>query len=101
MLGGLTMSRPGRRRVLQPSKCRSRHAALLPCSQLAPCWWHTCCLQEEAERGGCVGLDVATGEPADPHLGGVLDNYVVKRQILQRWGTLPAMHAVHGCGSRA
>ncbi len=43
-------------------------------------------VQEEAERGGCVGLDVASGEPADPHLSGVLDNYVVKKQILQRWG---------------
>ena len=41
-------------------------------------------LQEEHERGGCVGLDVASGEPADPHLSGVLDNYIVKRQILQR-----------------
>lgn len=41
--------------------------------------------QEAAEHGGCVGLDVASGEPADPHLNGVLDNYIVKRQILQRW----------------
>ncbi|KAI3427025.1 hypothetical protein D9Q98_006967 [Chlorella vulgaris] len=40
-------------------------------------------LQDEAERGGCVGLDVSSGEPADPHLSGVLDNYIVKRQILQ------------------
>lgn len=32
-----------------------------------------------------MGLDVASGEPADPHLAGVLDNYIVKRQILQRW----------------
>lgn len=44
-----------------------------------------CVVQEEHERGGCVGLDVASGEPADPHLAGVLDNYIVKRQILQRW----------------
>jgi len=34
-----------------------------------------------------VGLDVASGEPSDPHLSGVLDNYIVKRQILQRWAT--------------
>lgn len=40
-------------------------------------------LQEEVEAGGCVGLDVSTGEPADPHLMGVMDNYIVKRQILQ------------------
>ena len=40
--------------------------------------------QEEAEAGSCVGLDVGSGEPADPHLGGIFDNYLVKRQILQR-----------------
>ena len=32
-----------------------------------------------------MGLDVSSGEPADPHLGGIFDNYIVKRQILQRW----------------
>lgn len=42
-------------------------------------------VQEEHEKGLCVGLDVSTGEPADPHMGGILDNYIVKRQILQRW----------------
>lgn len=41
-------------------------------------------LGEEAEAGGCVGLDVATGDPTDPHLTGVFDNYIVKKQILQR-----------------
>jgi T-complex protein 1 subunit zeta len=41
-------------------------------------------LSEEAERGGCVGLDVATGDPTDPHLAGVFDNYLVKKQIIQR-----------------
>lgn len=30
-----------------------------------------------------VGLDVGTGEPADPSLAGVFDNYLVKRQMLQ------------------
>ena len=45
---------------------------------------HTRTPQEEAEAGACVGLDVGSGEPADPHLGGIFDNYTVKRQILQR-----------------
>lgn len=40
-------------------------------------------LAEEQEQGGCVGLDVASGEPMDPHLSGVFDNYLVKRQIIQ------------------
>ena len=30
-----------------------------------------------------VGLDVATGEPIDPMLAGIFDNYLVKKQILQ------------------
>ena len=40
-------------------------------------------LSEEHESGACVGLDVATGEAMDPHLSGVFDNYLVKKQILQ------------------
>jgi len=40
-------------------------------------------LQEEIERGNAVGLDVATGEPMDPTTAGVLDNYIVKKQVLQ------------------
>lgn len=39
-------------------------------------------LQEEHERGNAVGLDVATGEPLDPKLTGIYDNYLVKRQII-------------------
>lgn len=39
-------------------------------------------LQEEFERGNLVGLDVATGEPMDPKLAGVYDNYLVKKQIV-------------------
>ena len=30
-----------------------------------------------------VGFDVSTGEPFDPTLAGVYDNYIVKKQILQ------------------
>ena len=40
-------------------------------------------LSEEHESGACVGFDIATGEPIDPHLSGVFDNYLVKRQIVQ------------------
>ena len=40
-------------------------------------------LNEEHESGACVGFDVASGEPIDPHLTGVFDNYLVKRQIIQ------------------
>ena len=40
---------------------------------------------------------MATGEPADPHLVGVLDNYIVKRQILQRCACcLRVMRCVDG-----
>mmetsp|Transcript_351 Transcript_351/g.872 ORF Transcript_351/g.872 Transcript_351/m.872 type:complete len:535 (+) Transcript_351:137-1741(+) len=40
-------------------------------------------LQEEFENGNVVGLDVATGEPFDPIMAGVLDNFIVKKQIMQ------------------
>ncbi|KAG1669874.1 hypothetical protein FOA52_012463 [Chlamydomonas sp. UWO 241] len=40
-------------------------------------------LQEEHERGSIVGLDLSTGEPIDPILSGIYDNYSVKKQILQ------------------
>lgn len=40
-------------------------------------------LQDEHERGGApAGLDVATGEPLDPVLAGVFDNFLVKQQML-------------------
>ena len=39
-------------------------------------------LQEEADRGNCAGVDVATGEPCDPCAAGIFDNYVVKLQTL-------------------
>jgi T-complex protein 1 subunit zeta len=40
-------------------------------------------LTEEQESGACAGLDISTGEATDPHLLGVFDNYLVKRQIIQ------------------
>jgi len=39
-------------------------------------------LQDEHDRGSAAGLDVVTGEPMDPVLSGVLDNYIVKVQML-------------------
>jgi T-complex protein 1 subunit zeta len=39
-------------------------------------------LQDEHDRGSAAGLDVATGEPLDPVLAGIYDNYIVKVQML-------------------
>jgi T-complex protein 1 subunit zeta len=40
-------------------------------------------LQEAAEKGDHVGLDITTGEPVDPRMAGIYDNYLVKKQIIQ------------------
>ena len=40
-------------------------------------------MQEEHERGTQVGLDLSTGDPLDPRALGILDNYLVKKQIIQ------------------
>lgn len=40
-------------------------------------------LQEEHERGSKVGLDITTGEPLDPQMAGIFDNYLVKKQVIQ------------------
>jgi T-complex protein 1 subunit zeta len=40
-------------------------------------------LQEAHKEGHVVGLDLETGEPMDPQVEGVWDNYRVKRQLLQ------------------
>jgi len=42
-----------------------------------------CFMQEEYERGSKVGLDVSTGEPLDPQMAGIFDNYLVKKQVIQ------------------
>eukprot|EP00850_Spirogloea_muscicola_P023142 SM000332S12447 [mRNA] locus=s332:46304:51288:- [translate_table: standard] len=39
-------------------------------------------LKSEHEKGNLVGLNVVTGEPMDPQLEGVFDNYSAKRQML-------------------
>jgi T-complex protein 1 subunit zeta len=40
-------------------------------------------LSEEQTTGVCVGFDISSGLPNDPHLSGIYDNYIVKRQVLQ------------------
>lgn len=42
-------------------------------------------LQEEQAEGNVVGLDLQTGEPIDPTVQGIWDNYRVKRQMLHSW----------------
>ncbi|GLJ14879.1 hypothetical protein SUGI_0242070 [Cryptomeria japonica] len=39
-------------------------------------------LQAEHERGNIVGLNHHTGEPMDPYMEGIFDNYSVKRQFI-------------------
>lgn len=39
-------------------------------------------LQVEHDKGNIVGLNHHTGEPMDPYLEGIFDNYSVKRQII-------------------
>ena len=39
-------------------------------------------MQEEFDRGNVVGFDITTGEPFDPVMNGIYDNYLVKQQIL-------------------
>ena len=45
-------------------------------------------LQEEQAEGNIVGLDLQTGEPIDPTVQGIWDNYRVKRQMLHSWFVL-------------
>lgn len=40
-------------------------------------------VQEAQESGSIAGVDVESGEPFDPCLAGVYDNYTVKKQIVE------------------
>jgi T-complex protein 1 subunit zeta len=42
-------------------------------------------LQEEASEGAIAGIDLKSGEPYDPTVEGIWDNYRVKRQMLHSW----------------
>ena len=46
-------------------------------------------LQDEYADGNVVGLDLQSGEPFDPTVEGVWDNYRVKRQMLHSWFVRP------------
>ena len=48
-----------------------------------PCCHFATFSQEENEKGVVCGLDCATGEPMDPAMAGIYDNYIVKKQIMQ------------------
>lgn len=39
-------------------------------------------LQSEHDKGNVVGLNLQDGEPIDPLLAGIFDNYSVKRQLI-------------------
>lgn len=45
-------------------------------------------LQDEQAEGNTVGLDLQSGEPFDPTVEGIWDNYRVKRQMLHSWYVL-------------
>ena len=48
----------------------------------------TVALQDEAADGNVVGIDLESGEPFDPTVQGVWDNYRVKRQMLHSWSVI-------------
>jgi len=39
-------------------------------------------LSERENKNRCVGVSVATGDPTDPNLEGIFDNFLVKKQML-------------------
>ena len=47
-------------------------------------WTLLCQLDDQGEhdQGNIVGLNQHTGEPIDPQMEGIFDNYSVKRQII-------------------
>lgn len=49
--------------------------------------------QDEQADGRTVGLDLRTGEPMDPTVEGVWDNYRVKRQLLHSWCVRTIAHS--------
>lgn len=48
-------------------------------------------LKGEHDRGNIVGLNHHTGEPIDPQMEGIYDNYSVKRQIINSGYVGPLM----------
>ena len=68
-------------RQTPPTWKRNAGAAVLMVSVLFPPLSN----QDEAAQGHVVGLHLKTGEPFDPTVEGVWDNYRVKRQMLHSW----------------
>ena len=58
------------------------HIYILPLFQF---WLIMYGLQDEQADGNTVGLDLESGEPFDPTVEGIWDNYRVKRQMLHSW----------------
>ena len=52
-------------------------------------------LQDEYADGNVVGLDLQSGEPFDPTVEGVWDNYRVKRQMLHSRFCAPHFSSSH------
>jgi T-complex protein 1 subunit zeta len=50
-------------------------------------------LQEESADGNTVGIDLKSGEPFDPTVEGIWDNYRVKRQMLHSWYVVASLHS--------
>lgn len=53
-------------------------------------------LQDEQAEGNIVGLDLQSGEPFDPTVEGIWDNYRVKRQMLHSWCVHTILHCSFG-----
>lgn len=53
--------------------------------------------QDEQAEGDVVGIDLQSGEPFDPTVKGIWDNYRVKRQMLHSWseGSLSLFSEAH------
>lgn len=55
-------------------------------------------MQDEAAEGNIAGLDLQSGEPFDPTVEGIWDNYRVKRQMLHSscvFSTNTSLLAIH------
>ena len=49
-------------------------------------------MQDEQSEGNIVGLDLHSGEPFDPTVDSIWDNYRVKRQMLHSWRVDDILH---------
>ena len=68
--------------VVVALQVRLYYVSILFTSQVKFFFWFD---QDEQAEGNVVGLDLETGEPFDPTVEGIWDNYRVKRQMLHSW----------------